>query len=435
VPTLFDAVAGRPSVTVFEGRWDGPVAILTQYNLVGQAFLEAIGAAAFSGGDRGPVEAYIDLLDSSELPALSLVVFNAYDMASHFHGPDSTEALNALATIDTLIGEIVATLERHPPVGAAFLDTSIILFGDHGMSPSGRFIDLADFFTTRGLATVDVSTVAHVLLRERLGSLWTNWTDVILVAGGSNITQVYLRDEESGWREPDDPRAREATLTALARDIAALEGVDQVLMRDADGAVRVMDDVSSSRVLTQGRGTTRRFAYVIDAATSRDPFGYVDDPRTQPLVCRAPVRAECYHSLTEWLDSSIDTTYPGAVPMLPKAFEPAQFAGDLMVAADVGYTFLSGQQGDHGHLHRDSMLTPLVINGRGVRACPQPHQPKLTDIFPTAAVLLGTPVDDPAFDRLDGHVLACVAAPPDGTANDRRGLTDVNPSSVPATSP
>ena len=37
------------------------------------------------------------------------------------------------------------------------------------------------------------------MLRERLGSLWTRWPDVILVSGGSNITQVYLRSASGGW--------------------------------------------------------------------------------------------------------------------------------------------------------------------------------------------------------------------------------------------
>lgn len=431
VPTLFDAVGDRRSVTVFEGRWDGPIAILTQYNLVGQAFLEAIGAAAFSGGDRGPVEAYIRLLDQGELPTLSLVVFNAFDLAAHFHGPVSPEALNALASIDVLFGEILTAVGQRP---GGLASTSIILFGDHGMTPSGRFVDLAEFFRTRGLATVDVSTLGHVLLRERLGTLWTNWTDVILVAGGSNITQIYLRDEESGWAPPRDPGRRQARLDALANEIAALDGVDQVLLRDADGAVEVVDTTARARVLTRGSGHTRRFAYVVDAAATEDPFGYLREPRTRSLVCRGGVRDDCFHSLTQWLDATADSTYPGAVPMLPKAFEPSEFAGDLMVAADVGYTFLQGQYGDHGHLHRDSMLTPLVINGPGVRDCPQPHQPKLVDIFPTAAVLLGADPEDPAFAALDGRVLTCIAPPPAGTSSGGNGLTGVSISSPAARS-
>jgi len=422
VPTLFDAVGGRRSVTVFEGRWDGPIAILTQYNLVGQAFLEAIGAAAFSGGDRGPVEAYINLLNEDELPTLSLVVFNEFDLAAHFHGPVSAEALDALASIDTLIGEILTAIERRP---GGLAGTSVMVFGDHGMTQSGRFVDLAEFFRNRGFATVDVSTVGHVLLRERLGTLWTNWTDVILVAGGSNITQIYLRDEASGWSPPRDPVRRQARLDALADEIAALEGVDQVLLRDADGAVEVVDAASRARVLTRGSGHTRRFAYLVDEAATGDPFGYTGRPATRPLVCRGSARDDCFHSLTEWLDASADSSYPGAVPMLPKAFEPSEFAGDLMVAADVGYTFLQGQHGDHGHLYRDSMLTPLIINGPGVQSCAQPHQPKLVDIFPTAAVLLGAEPDDPAFATLDGRVLDCVAPPP-GTSAPGGGLNSVN---------
>jgi len=90
---------------------------------------------------------------------------------------------------------------------ASMLDeTSIILFGDHGLVTSGRYVDLVEFFNTRHLNAVDVSTLPHLLFRERLGTLWTEWPDVILVSGGSNITQVYLKQSSGNWlrQEADD---------------------------------------------------------------------------------------------------------------------------------------------------------------------------------------------------------------------------------------
>ena len=93
-----------------------------------------------------------------------------------------------------------------------------------------------------------------------------------------------------------------------------------------------------------------------------------------------------------------------------------------MIAARRGYTFLRGQQGDHGNLDPDAMFTPLVINGPGVTPRPESHQPRLVDIYPSAAVLLGAAIDDPAFAALDGRVLDCVAAPSGGAPLPRATL-------------
>jgi hypothetical protein len=435
-PTLFDAVAGRPAVTVFEGRWDGPIAILTQYNLMGQAFLEAIGASKLSGGDRGPVEAYLKLLKTGAPPVVSLVVLNEFDMVSHFHGPTSSEALRALERADGLLGEIVTALATtfpgSPPDTAGKVNgpdpsgdsllahTAILIFGDHGISPSGRFINLPEFFARKGLSAVDVATMPHVLFRERLGSLWTSWTDVILVAGGSNITQVYLKDSVTGWAgrtetgEPKgDAAAADKRRRELARELTGLEGVDQVFWVDAASALHVMAPAAQEAlILTAEKDGENGYAYLVADPVLPDPFGYLAHPTTSALVCRTEAAvATCYHSLMSWVDATTGSQYPGAVPLLPKAFRPAQFSGDLMIAARQGYTFLRGQHGDHGNLDRSAMLTPLIINGPGVVAGAESHQPRLVDIYPTAAVLLGAAADDKAFATLDGRVLDCVMPP------------------------
>lgn len=435
VPTLFDALRGRPAVTVFEGRWDGPVSILTQYNMVGQALLEKIGASALSGGDSGPVETYLQLIDSVAAPVVSLVVLNEFDMTAHFHGPDSREARHALTRIDALIGRILQSLADTPSVpagvdggnrapgpsdaeGHSLLDqTTILLFGDHGMAASGQFIDLPDFFSRQGLSAIDVSTISHVLLRERLGTLWTGWTDVILVAGGSNITQVYLRDRARGWSpgvgtKAGGSHAPDSLLRQrkLAEALTALDGVDQVMWRDGDDSVHVLArGAQEALIVTHGTGNRRRHAYLVGSADQPDPFRYLEHPPTRALSCVGPLVDHCFHSTTNWLDASAASDYPGAVALVTMAFKPARFAGNLMVNARRGYSFLRGQFGDHGNLDRAAMLTPLVLNGPGLSVCEESHQPRLVDIYPSVAILLGAGADDPAFAPLDGRILDAVA--------------------------
>ena len=425
IPTLFDVAHDKPVITVFEGRWDGPTAILTQYNMASQAILEAIGASALSTGDSKPVDAYLDMIRSGEPPAVSLVVLNEFDVAAHFHGPQSPEASKALRDCDAQLGRIVDTMAALPEEGRESLldETTIFLFGDHGMLTSGEFIDLPQELKAIGVNAVDVSTVSHVVLRERLGTLWTQWPDAILVAGGSNVTQIYLRRPDGAWDENETATRGESRRQAeamgkdeLLTHIRAIDGVSQVLTRQAGGTIRIVDRWSEARIFTSGEPGPVRYAYQVDPEADEDPLNYLADPRTAALVCREmPPAAACFHPATDWFDATIDSLYPGAVPLIPKAFRPARFAGDLIVTARRGFSFLSHQNGDHGNLHRESILTPLVVNGPGVMPCEESHVPRLVDIYPSASVLLGASRGDPAFRDLDGRVLDCIREPTRGT--------------------
>jgi hypothetical protein len=422
VPTIFDATRGLPVVTVFEGRWDGPTTILTQYNMASQAILAALGASALSSGDAGPVEVYLDIVRNEEPPVLSLVVLNEFDMAAHFYGPDSAEAHHALGDCDDLIGEILATMASTSlNNGSTLLDTTTILvFGDHGIAGSGQFVDLPAFFARDGLETVDVSTIPHVVFRERLGRLWTEWPDAILVAGGSNVTQVYLRRPSGGWSDNGsvtDGEARRVSrmppLDSLIRRLAELDGVDQVLRAGPGGETEVYSDSSKATIIERKVDSKRQFAYVVDPAATTDPLGYLADDAARALVCRGDEAPEgaCFHDTVTWTDRTYESPYPGAVPLIPKAFSPARFAGDLIVTARAGYSFLRDQNGDHGNLARDAVLTPLILNGPGIRPCRESHVPRLVDIYPTVSVLLGAATDDPALSDLDGRILDCVREP------------------------
>lgn len=421
VPTLFDVIAGLPAVTVFEGRWDGPTTILTQYNMASQALLAAIGASALSNGDAGPVGIFLEVLQSDEPPVVSLVVLNEFDVAAHFYGPGSVEADRALRDCDKRLGEIVTTMAttKGTAGGSLLEETVIVVFGDHGVIRSGSYVDLPGFFARRGLKAMDVSTIPHIMFRERLGKLWTQWPDVILVAGGSNVTQIYFRQPSGSWSAGSRAsqaevrrHARQPAVAGLAAEILALPGVEHVLSREPDGAISVADVRSEARIVERERGGRREFAYLLPPEAPADPLGYLDDAEAARLVCRgAEPGTDCFHDALAWTDHTYTSRFPGAVPLVPKAFSPTRFAGDLIVTARRGYGFLHNQMGDHGSLARGAILTPLIFNGPGIRDCPEAHRPRLVDIYPTASVLLGADPNDPAFAGLDGRVLDCVREP------------------------
>lgn len=420
-PNLFDALdaAGLRAVTVFEGRWQGPRAILTRAANFRDAALEVAGITKYDG-DRGPVEKLLRELRGPQPPAVALLVFNAVDLAGHFHGPDSAEVREALSRTDALLGEVLTALAgRLDACGCPLLDeTTLVLFGDHGMVASGSRIDLQPLFRARGLSSFDASSVSQVVFRERLGTVWTKWPDVVLVSGGSNITGVYLRSEDGGW-SPAQPASRRERArasrrpdpAALAKGIVKLPGVAQVLR--VAGPSELSVEAAAGRALVLASEDGSRFAYVIPRDAVDDPFGYLADPAVASMVCReGAVGAGCFLSREEWIRATLDARYPGAVALAGKAFDPPRFAGDLVVTALPGYSFLRGQKGDHGNFEREAMLTPLVLNGPGVVPAEGPARPgeprrlvRLLDIYPTAAVLLGASPADPALATLDGRSL------------------------------
>jgi hypothetical protein len=259
------------------------------------------------------------------------------------------------------------------------------------------------------------------MFRERLGRVWTRWPDAILVAGGSNVTQVYLREGAGGW-SPDGPApprkivkaAHLPDVAGMARDLAEYPGIAQVFRPGGEGDIDIFaSDARSSVVMVRGGKSERLYAYVVPEAAAGDPLDYLQDRYVSQWICReGAVDDACFHSQDAWLERTAGAKFPGAVGLLDKALLPERFTGDLVLTARHGYTFLKGQKGDHGNLHRDAMTTPFVLNGPGVvpGGCADAFV-RLVDLYPTAAVLLGADPHDPALESLDGRPLECVRGP------------------------
>jgi Type I phosphodiesterase / nucleotide pyrophosphatase len=424
IPDLFSAAAqsGVPALTVAEGRWDGAQSILTRGPELRAAVLETLGIEG-SNGDREPVEALIRQLRRPSPPVVVLLIFNSVDLAGHFSGPDSPDAHRALEETDALLGQVLDTLEAATGADGRPLldDTTVVLFGDHGMVSSGNFLDLQPIFQRRKLSTFDASSVSQIAFRERLGTLWTRWPDVLLVAGGSNVTQIYFRRPSGSWDDAEPPspgEARKAARTPSAATyaplLAELPGVAQVLRSLPDGRVELL--AAGGRlawVERRGAGHDQTFAYVVPAAAESDPLEYLKDPLVEPRVCRqGEVGDACFLSREDWQLLTFRARFAGVVPLLHKALNAERFTGDLVVTALPGYTFLRGQKGDHGNLERQAMTTPLLFNGPGIDPATPAPLVRLVDLFPTVAVLLGADRGDPALVRLDGRALPFVRPPP-----------------------
>ncbi|KAL5542982.1 hypothetical protein UlMin_010692 [Ulmus minor] len=74
------------------------------------------------------VLSYFDL-PSSEIPSFMTLYFEDPDHQGHQVGPDAPEITEAMGRIDSLIGKLIASLEKR----GVFDDVTVIMVGDHGM--------------------------------------------------------------------------------------------------------------------------------------------------------------------------------------------------------------------------------------------------------------------------------------------------------------
>ncbi len=133
---------------VGNGDWWGgePLWVTAERAGLATATLSWPGSEAAVGGvrptrwhafdaDRG-IDARVDtvlgwlLEPATTRPRLATLYFEHLDTAAHEHGPDSPEALAALARLDVALGRLVAGLEA-----AGVLDAiNIVVTSDHGMA-------------------------------------------------------------------------------------------------------------------------------------------------------------------------------------------------------------------------------------------------------------------------------------------------------------
>ena len=93
-------------------------------------------------------------------PRLTTLYFHAVDTAAHHHGPDSDEALAALAETDAAIGDLLARLER----GDRLAQTNIILVSDHGMAPvpPGNQVSVSEMVSMEQAGIASIGQVVQV---------------------------------------------------------------------------------------------------------------------------------------------------------------------------------------------------------------------------------------------------------------------------------
>jgi len=413
-PTLFSLLEsrGETSFCLFEGEFEGSESILSRKQILLAGALELLRLPVYNP-DRPLLERFRRLIATRGAPPrAAFLMLSSVDLAGHVRGPRSRRSIGALTNLDRLLGKLFDWMATYRlPEGGSYLDaTTVVIFGDHGMESTGRFSDVEPALRRHGLRVVDLGTVVQVALREKLSSRWAERPDALLAPGGSNVTQIYLRQEDGTWGTgPASPEAAAPLVEALER-VPGVEFVARPVGRRGLELRRA--GRRTALLVMNGEGSGRRFAYAVASGPGLDPLGYLADADAATLVhvvdsetLDQDLPASAFYPFDTWHTATHATDYPAAVPLLLKGCAPGPTQGDLVLTAERGWSFLRHGSGDHGGLRRSSIETPLVLAGRTVDAQGSLDGARLIDLLPTFLDLLGLEADPAYLGSLDGHAL------------------------------
>lgn len=292
--------------------------------------------------------------------------FPGIDGYTHSGSPDSTQVRQSLWLIDDAVGALMARLSARRELD----DTLIALVSDHGATPMHTHLDLALWFSARG-----VPTLHHPVL-------WTRNPRAAVMVAGNAFASVYAR--------PGVPRTRRLSMAELRRPEAF--GTDQdmvaaLLREPAVGFVAAEDGGGALRIASaEGEAVITRVRDAIQyTLLSGDPLrlgsSFVGDP-------------------DEWLEHTFESAHPDAAVHLLDQFSSPR-GGDLVVSAREGYDFrdryeIPEHKSGHGSLVRAHMHTPLWSNHPVPAA-----RLRTADVFPALLDWL----DVPAPRGIDGRSL------------------------------
>jgi len=283
--------------------------------------------------------------------------FPGIDGYTHSGSPDSPQVLQSLQLIDRAIGAVVARLREKGDLD----DTLFVLVSDHGATRMHTHLDLALWFTARG-----VPTLHHPVV-------WTRNPRVAVMVAGNAFASIYAR--------PGVRRTGRLTMEQLRRPDAFGTNDDVV-------AALVREPAVGFVAAEGGEGSIRVASAAGEAIITRD-----DDSIHYTLLSGDPLEmGESFAGARdEWLAHTFDSPYPDAAVHLLDQFSSPR-GGDLVVSAREGYDFrdryeIPEHKSGHGSLIRAHMQTPLWSNH------PVPRVPMRTaDVFPALLDWLDVPV-------------------------------------------
>jgi hypothetical protein len=303
----------------------------------------------FGMDDASSSALLVDLVESGEMPALTVAYFADNDYRSHEVGP--TAALPVIDRIDAALG---AMFDAAGGFDRLMQDTCIIVTSDHGHCE--MLLDASE-------AVIRLDTLFGDFTQADIGRGWKDGDD-ILMCPNMRAAQIYVR-------EPTRDQIERVATTALldAR-------VDLIMWRETGQATEPRYVVLGPRGrLTFWRSSTTADTHGEDAFGTR--WGCSGDLEVLRLE-RDGRHAE-------------STEYPNALERIAGVLD-ARNSGEIWLTARPGCEFeLPGGKAhvggaSHGSLHALDSLSPVIVAGATRRL---PRAMRSVDIAPLCLDLLG----------------------------------------------
>lgn len=333
-------------------------------------------------------------------PALLTVYFPSPDSIAHAEGADTSDYAAALENIDQQIARVVDAVDAADPP----LPVYTFLITDHGevVSPAQMRIDVVDWLRVhRNMQITESPRQANSKVQRRMN---LNPYGAVAIRDGGRRLVLHLRGRR-GWLDTPTPAEVRRIIDGDSPDATALvdaPGVGLVCYRDGD-SIRVLSARGEARI--RARRHDDRYRYRYDVLSGESPLGTVP-----PAWGR-----HRWRNAQEWLESTAGDPYPNAIPQLYLYFQSPR-AGDLLVFADRGWSFIPDSPSGHGSALASDTRVSMFVRGPGIRRGTQTTPIRLVDLTPTIIELVtGHPIDtddDEARDFDGISLLETLGLPP-----------------------
>ena len=312
--------------------------------------------------DREVARRVIDHL-RQDAPEFVFAALTGIDKTSHAQGHNGPLVHEAMRIVDQTVAELRDVLERE----GVWEETHFWIASDHGHSPVHTHDDLADVVRALGY-----KVIAHPWV-------YAFRPDVAVMVSGNAMSHLYLelaRRERPFWPE----------LRARWGDF-----VDTLLDRPSVDLAMLPHSKSITEVRSRTRGSA-----IVAKRTRHGTVSYTYRMRDGDPLC---IGQDLVHvSADEAHEATFATLYPDSIVQITHLLG-APRSGEIVLSATPGWDFRAKHEpiphkSAHGALHRDHMMTPLLLNR------PAARQPlRTTDVMPSALAALGLQIPD----GLDGE--------------------------------
>ena len=236
------------------------------------------------------------------------------DYVVHTYGLQSQVLRDVLILIDELFPMLVKLLNR------IYGDYLLVTMTDHGSAPVARHLDINTLLAEHGFNTTRLDTTLPL----------NRTVNAVAVSNGRRFATVYIRTPGGDWNKPTTYsilrsyplRGRRVNVVKL---LAEEEAVEFVAVRGDDNrTVHILSKQGEAVVKISEDGYVK---YTV--VRGEDPLQVTrDKPQSTTMVMH----------LDKWVDHTLHTKYPGALPQIAKLFKSPHM-GDLLLHPSSGWDF------------------------------------------------------------------------------------------------